>query len=163
MQIVFDSCRWAVVLIVGGVLILMLGSDSPREQALAARREVLLGPVPARPVRVVDGDTMLVVARIWLGHQVQTRVRLAGVDAPEIRGRCLLERRLAEEARARVVALLAGRDVTLRDIRFDKYAGRVVARVVAHDGTDVGAALVAAGLGRPYGGGKRRGWCRAGG
>lgn len=159
----FDVCRWCVILLVAGLGLLMLTADSRQDRALAARKEVLLGPVPARLVQVVDGDTLLVIARIWLGHQVKTRVRLAGVDAPEIRGRCLLERRLAKQARAHAVALLGDGQVTLRDIRFGKYAGRVVARVETLDGVDLGTELVRAGLGRPYGGGRRQGWCRADG
>lgn len=159
----FDICKWCVILLVAGFGMLMLTADSPRDRALAARREVLLGPVPARLIQVIDGDTLLVVARIWLGHQVKTRVRLAGVDAPEIRGRCLLERRMAVAARERAVALLGDGEVTLRDIRFGKYAGRVVARVISSRGADLGAELVLAGLGRPYGGGRRKGWCHAGG
>lgn len=159
----FDICRWCVILLVAGFTLVVLSADSPRDRAQAARKEVLLGPVPARLVEVVDGDTLLVVARIWLGHQVKTRVRLAGVDAPEIRGRCVLERRMAKAARARVVVLLGGGEVTLRDVRFGKYAGRVVARVITSAGADLGAELVREGLGRVYGGGRRKGWCHAGG
>ena len=42
--------------------------------------------VPARVVRVIDGDTVEVLARPWPGQTIQAIVRLAGVDAPELRG-----------------------------------------------------------------------------
>ena len=34
-------------------------------------KDVLAGPVPAEVVRVVDGDTLLVRAEIWLGQTVE--------------------------------------------------------------------------------------------
>lgn len=122
-------------------------------------REFIAGPVAARVLTVIDGDTLLVRARIWLGQEVETRVRLAGVDTPEPRGRCPGERALAGRARDFVSRLLATGAVTLYDVRFGKYGGRVLARVVAADGTDTGTALIAAGLARAYAGGKRQPWC----
>ena len=117
------------------------------------------GPVPARLVRVIDGDTIEVTARIWLGQNLRTRVRLAGIDAPEMKGACLREIALAHRARQALADRLEGGPVSLRDIRYGKYAGRVVARVFGPAGTDVGAMLLARGLARPYGGRARAGWC----
>ncbi len=117
------------------------------------------GPVSARVINVIDGDTILVRARIWIGQEVKTRVRLDGVDAPELRGACAHERGLAIDARNFVVAALAGGSVRLRDIRRGKYGGRVLARVATPEGEDLGALLVAAGLARAYHGGRRGGWC----
>lgn len=128
---------------------------------LAPAREILAGPIRADVVRVHDGDTLVVRARIWLGQVVSTKVRLAGIDAPELRGRCARERRMARAARSFVVRKLAAGNVTLRDIRFGKYAGRVLARVITAEGEDLGRALVAAGLARPYRGGRRGGWCQS--
>ena len=50
--------------------------------------------------------------------------------------------------------------LTLRHIRYGKYAGRVVARASA-EGVNLSDALLAAGLARPYDGGTRAGWCDA--
>ena len=138
-----------------GVIVFV--SATARERLAAA--ELLPGPVPGRVMAMIDADTLAVAARIWLGQEVEVRVRLAGVDAPELRGACPHERALAREARALVVALIDEGDVTLTAVRYGKYAGRVVARVVAHDGTDVAEALIAAGLARAYAGGARLGWC----
>ncbi len=121
-------------------------------------RDTIPGPVPARVVSVTDGDTVLVRARIWLGQDVETRIRLEGVDAPEMRGKCAAERRLAVKARDYVVARVEGRAVDLFHIQYGKYAGRVVARIRDAKG-DLSTAIIAAGLGRVYGGGRRRSWC----
>src|SRR5690606_20089176 len=131
----------------------------------AAARDSLAGPVPAEVLDILDGDTILVRARIWLGQDVETRVRLIGVDTPELRGKCAEERRLAEAARTFLVERLARRQVFLRDVQVDKFGGRVLARVVTPDGAGVGESLIAAGLARPYQGGARQSWCksRAGG
>jgi len=121
-------------------------------------RDVIPGPVPARVVAVADGDTVLVRARIWLGQDVETRIRLEGVDAPELKGKCDVERRLAVKARDFVAARIEGRTVKLFHIQYGKYAGRVVARIRDAEG-DLSDAIIKAGLGRAYAGGKRQSWC----
>jgi len=120
--------------------------------------EVLAGPVPARIVRVVDGDTIEVAARIWLGQELTVRVRLDGVDAPELKGGCARERALAVRART-LLAEAAGSEVRLSAIQHDKYGGRVIARVTAADGRDLGMTLIEAGLAHAYDGGARLPWC----
>ena len=121
-------------------------------------RDVIPGPVSARVVSVTDGDTVLVRARIWLGQNVETRIRLEGVDTPEMKARCASERRLAIRARDFVVARVQGRTVDLFHIQYGKYAGRVVARIRDAKG-DLSSAIIAAGLGRAYDGGRRESWC----
>jgi endonuclease YncB( thermonuclease family) len=120
-----------------------------------------------------EGDeTFRVRARIWLGQDLAIYVRLAGVDAPETRGACARERELAQRAQDFVASRLApGRDpnrdpggdmepsVQLREVRYGKYARRVVARVETEAGLDLSAALLAAGLAQPYDGGRRPVWC----
>lgn len=130
----------------------------------AGAEDVLAGPVPAVVVAVIDGDTLRVRARIWLDQDVTTAVRLAGVDAPEVRGACRRERDLARRARDFVASQVIsgggiGPTVQLRDLRYGKYARRIVAHVETPAGLDLGAALLAAGLARPYDGGRRPVWC----
>ncbi len=43
------------------------------------------GPVAAHVSRVIDGDTFEASAAIWLGQAITVRVRIAGIDAPELR------------------------------------------------------------------------------
>ena len=132
--------------------------------ALAARNgEEVPGPVPARVLKAVDGDTLEVEATIWLGQEVHILVRIRGIDAPELRARCAEEARLAAAARDRLAQLTNAGPVGLLNVRRDKYGGRVSARVTGPDGADLGAAMVAAGLARLYHGGRRQGWCGAAG
>lgn len=123
--------------------------------------ERIAGPVEAEVVRVVDGDTLVARARIWLGQTVETHVRLAGVDAPELRGKCASEKERARAAREALAHLVNGGPVTLSEIESDKFGGRVLARVETADARDVAAALVAGGFVRAYAGGRREGWCGA--
>jgi len=126
-----------------------------------SQRDVLAGPVEARVIRVGDGDTLVVRARIWVGQEIVIRARIAGIDTPELRARCPRERALAERARDFVIAMVGRRPVWLVDIRNGKYAGRVLAGVRTEDGTDIAHALLKAGLARPYHGGRRKRWCEA--
>ena len=123
--------------------------------------ETIPGPIPAEVLRVLDGDTIVVRARIWLGQDIETRVRLEGVDAPELNGKCETERRLARKARDLTASLSDGGKVILSDIQYGKYAGRVVARVHAPGGEDFSGTLLRNGLGRAYDGRRRQSWCEA--
>ncbi len=109
-------------------------------------------------VRVIDGDTFEASASIWLDQEISIRVRIAGIDAPELRARCDAERRGAEAARAYLARRLEGGAVTLSAVRYDKYGGRVDA-VVADSGGDIARAMLRARLARAYDGGRRDGWC----
>lgn len=124
------------------------------------------GPVAARVTEVVDGDTLGVRVTIWLDQEVTAKVRLDGIDTPESRSDCADEKRMAQEARQKLATLVApateGKgDGTIRlyDVEYDKYGGRVRARVTLADGTDLAQAMIKAGHARPYKGGKRQPWC----
>jgi micrococcal nuclease len=143
-------------------IVVIFRQDSPSGALAAERRSaVLSGPVTAHVLRVIDGDTVRVRATIWLGSTVEIDVRLAGIDAPEMRGRCAQEKQLAASARDALLFMLGDGPVALRDVRYGKYAGRVIARIVAPDGRDVSQTMRAQGLARAYDGGKRIRWCDA--
>jgi micrococcal nuclease len=127
-----------------------------------ARAEMLPGPVPAIVDRVVDGDTIAVRARIWLGQEVRVLVRVRGIDAPERRGRCDRERALAARAAAAMASALADGGVTLLRVEADKYGGRVIADVRLDDGGDLAARLLDLRAVRAYRGGVRVSWCDPG-
>jgi endonuclease YncB( thermonuclease family) len=114
---------------------------------ISAAAEIVPGPLPADLIRVIDGDTIEVRAHLWLGLELTTRVRLADIDAPELDGGCPAERELAKAARAFLTGTLSPA-VTLRDVRQDKYGGRVVARVL-DSGRDLGRLLTEARLAIP--------------
>ena len=119
----------------------------------------LEGPVPAIVTRVIDGDTIEVRAQIWLEQEILVKVRLAGVDAPELNATCEESRRTAQLARDLVVQEVEGARVVLVRIRGDKYFGRVIGHVMTPKGEDLSSLLLAAGLATPYSGSRRGAMC----
>lgn len=101
--------------------------------------------------RIVDGDS----ARLSNGLEL----RLLDVDAPEIRGRCPAEIDLAQRAKRFFADAIRDHSyrVEIDDRKHDKY-GRTLAHVII-EGKDLSQMIIAAGLGRPYSGGKRQPWC----
>ena len=83
--------------------------------------DVAPGPITARVVSVYDGDTITVDAEPWPGITVRTVVRLSGVDAPEIRGKCQAEKDLAIRARD-FVREKVGERVQIANVKHGKYA-----------------------------------------
>jgi endonuclease YncB( thermonuclease family) len=125
-----------------------------------------IGSYRATVTRIVDGDTVEARVPIWLGQEIITRVRLRGIDAPEIAGACGAERTQAEAARERLASLIGNGPVTLAEIGPDKYSGRIVARLMTgapEHPVDAGALLVSEGLARRYSGKRREGWCQLAG
>jgi endonuclease YncB( thermonuclease family) len=99
---------------------------------------------------VVDGDTF------WIDGQ---KVRIAGIDAPETHpSRCEDEARLGNRATEQLHALLNSGAVTMTGIDRDRDRYGRLLRNVAVNGADVGEAMIAAGVAREYGRG-RRSWC----
>ena len=119
----------------------------------------LRGGHAADVLRVLDGDTFEARVNIWPGMQITTRVRLRGIDAPEMSARCVDERIKAEAARDALVRILNEGSVGISRIGQDKYGGRVDADVSTARTADVSAALAERGLVRRYAGGKRESWC----
>ncbi|MPZ57179.1 MAG: nuclease [Rhizobiales bacterium] len=114
---------------------------------------------PADVIRVLDGDTFDARVRVWPGLEITTKVRLRGIDAPELRARCTEERIKAEAARDALAALLAQGRVGISQVSLDKYGGRIVAEASARNVANLSEALLAGGHVRRYGGGRREGWC----
>lgn len=90
------------------------------------------------------------------GDTTRAKFRIANIDAPEIEGKCAYERQLATKARDFTRAWLDKGHVVIRTEGLDRY-GRVLARM-ERGGEDLGEALIARGLARPWEG-KRRPWC----
>lgn len=117
------------------------------------------GSAPVRRiVRAHDGDSFRADVEGWPAIVgVGIPVRIAGIDTPEVRDRRPEVRATALAARAFTAARLARASrVELHHIRRGKYF-RLVAQVLV-DGEDLGAALLAAGLAKPYAGGTRPVW-----
>lgn len=176
----FLICLISSLLIRSSTVLIVALSFTVAVTTMAGAGEVMQGPVVARLIRVIDGDSIEVEAKVWIGQRLRIQVRLEGIDAPELRGSCAAEQALAREAQAEVLRLLEGRDgeepeLLLYDIRNGKYAGRVLAQVrlaeepdgeresVPDGGKgldgDLGQHLLSRGLARPYAGGRKIAWC----
>jgi len=101
-------------------------------------------PLPPAPriTCVVDGDT------VWINRE---KIRLLDIDAPEMRGECALERRLARASRDRLIELMRTRRFTIQRNGHDRF-GRTLARL-----GDLGEVLLREGLAHRWP--DRQGWC----
>ena len=121
--------------------------------------ETLINLYLAYLITVTDGDTFKARVPVWQGVEIVTSVRVNGIDAPELRGKCDFEKVKAEEATAALTYFLqTGKNVTLQNVKDDKYSGRVVADVMV-DGKNLATEMIQTGLVRNYSGGTRLGWC----
>lgn len=96
---------------------------------------------------IVDGDTF------WIEGE---KVRLQGIDAPEVNGACAYERQLAQKATRRLSEILSDERFALTRSGKDQY-DRTLARVETSRG-EAGDILVREGLARPWQGRKEQ-WC----
>ena len=132
---------------------------APAAASIAKATTGLRGGHPAEVLRVIDGDTFEARVRIWPGMDVTTRVRLRGLDAPELHARCESERAQALAARDALKRILGQGEVGVTQVGQDKYGGRVDAAVSTGNTPDVSEAMLAGGFARAYHGGRRRSWC----
>jgi len=114
---------------------------------------------PVDVIRTIDGDTFEARVHLEPGLDPTTRIRLRGIDAPELKASCPQELAMAEAATGALRAMLSEGDVRIFNIGPDKYSGRVVADVVTRRTGNVSTAMLAAGHARSYSGGHRNGWC----
>lgn len=114
-------------------------------------------------LRTIDGDTFEARVDLWPGLTTVTRVRLRGIDAPELNGACAEEYRLAAAAADALRRMLDEGGVIIFNVGPDKYAGRVVADTATRRTASVSEALLAGGFARSYHGGRRGQWCASAG
>ena len=136
-------------------------ATAPDRPSPAESRAAFRVAHPAQLLRVLDGDTFETRVHVWPGIDITTKVRLRGIDAPELRARCPDERVKAEAARDALAAMLNEGDLMVLRVGLDKYGGRVLADAATRSVPDISTAMLATGLARPYGGGKRQTWCDA--
>jgi len=116
------------------------------------------GPYNADYIFNYDGDSITLAIEIWPDLIQVKRVRLAGVDTPEIKSKCETEKILAADAKNYVADTLSSAESILVTVSgFGKY-GRPIS-VITADGVDLSSSLIDMGLGREYDGGKREAWC----
>jgi endonuclease YncB( thermonuclease family) len=105
---------------------------------ISACAAIAAEPITGKVVSVHDGDTV----RVLDAANVQHKVRLQGIDAPE-RGQPF-----GTVSRDRLAAMVMGKPVTVHDEGRDKY-GRTLGRIEI-EGRDVNRTLVAEGLAWHY-------------
>ena len=91
---------------------------------------------PVDVIRTIDGDTFEARVHLSPGLDLTTRVRLRGIDAPELKASCPQELQMAEAATDALRALLGEGEVTISNIGPDKYNGRVDADVATEQQPD---------------------------
>ena len=93
-------------------------------------------PVTAgRVIKVYDGDTITIASRVpGLKDSAYYKfsVRMNGYDSPEMKTKNDEEREVAKLAQAVLADKILNRDVTLRDVRLEKY-GRLLCEVYLGD------------------------------
>jgi endonuclease YncB( thermonuclease family) len=108
---------------------------------------------------VYDGDSFKVNIKAWpaiIGKEVIIRVK--GVDAPEIHGKCEKEILMARLARQHTANLIEKSfRVELRNLQRDRYF-RILADVYI-DRVSLGNSLLTNELAVPYSGGPLHNWC----
>ena len=121
---------------------------------------VMKNPISARATQVIDGDSIVISAHIWLNIYTKTVVRLEGVDAPELEGKCPAEIEKAQEALRFVKRWIEGSgELNIHNAQQDRFGGRVVGRIVNERNEDLGQLLLANMLARPYDGRSLDSWC----
>lgn len=126
--------RSFVVFLFGVVVFLLFSVPS-----CAAPREV-----EGEVTRVADGDTLTLVTR----EGTKLKVRLYGIDAPEIRHEEMPGQPYAEESKTALEALTLGKRVTVEIVDVDTH-GRVVG-IVRRDGLDINRDMVRSGFAWAY-------------
>ena len=117
---------------------------------------------PAKILRVVDGDTV-VIAAPWVPDPLKKEisVRVLGVDTPEktYRAQCDSEAQRGEAATEftkHAVETSKTQEVIFHD--WDKYGGRILGDIIL-DGQSLASMLVTNNLARDYHGEKKASWC----
>lgn len=142
------------------LFLLLAAAETSGAAAGRGVRDRIAGPIAIEVVKVHDGDSFIAIAHMWPRQYIETRVRVAGIDAPEMRGRCDKEKKLARDAKALAEKFLnSGGPITISNVSLDKYGGRVDADVHNARGESLAKALIRAKLARAYDGGTKLGWC----
>jgi len=123
-------------------------------------------------VRVLDGDTVEARILVFPEVEVHTKIRINGVDAPELHPRIptyldkqkrealkQCEKSAAQKAKLFVEnTLSSAKSIQVAEVSFGKYAGRYLATILV-DENSLTNLLLQSGNGREYHGGRRTPWC----
>lgn len=120
-----------------------------------------LGPYKAAYVENYDGDTMTMQVATWHNQVTLAKLRLYGVDTPEIKGGCAESKLLAKSAKKFTEnALKSAKNIKVLVVAVDSF-GRYVSRIVIDDNQELSTMLLDAGLAKPYTNLKKKPvWCK---
>jgi len=108
---------------------------------------------------IYDGDTFRANLKGYpdiIGKRIP--VRINGIDAPEIKGKCYKEKALAREAKMLAVEKLRNsKSIILKNVKRGKYF-RIIADVYV-DGESLADILLERNLAKEYNGSKKIDWC----
>ena len=107
-----------------------------------------------------DGDTCYGILENVPEKLKFVRIRIRGIDTPEIKGKCDNEKALAIEAKNFINKLISeSHSIKLRNLEWGKYGGRIVADLYI-DNTDYLVYLKGKSFYTLYSGGKKtKNWC----
>ena len=106
-------------------------------------------------INVYDGDTITVAVKIEQRYY-KYKVRLAGIDTPELRTNNENEKRKAIAARDYLKMLILHKKVCVRNVFYEKY-GRLCGTIYIKN-KDINRSMVEAGHAVEYDGGKKPTW-----
>ena len=102
----------------------------------------------SKVVKVYDGDTIHIIAPLFDGVISRFRVRLNGIDTPELRTKNEWEKKAGYIVKDMLVEKIGDKIIELRDVSYDKY-GRILANVFLN-GENINEWLINTGWAFPY-------------
>lgn len=109
--------------------------------------------------RVIDGDTFESNIKPF-PNLSPLKIRILGIDTPELRGKCEKEKQLAKEAKSFVSLLVKDKPVKFDVVKYDKFGGRVTGNAYVEN-ESIANILISKGMAFPYSGtGPKRDWCK---
>jgi len=110
----------------------------------------------AKVIKVYDADTMTLMIDVGFNIFIKERVRLRGIDTPELRTKDKKEKEHGYKARDFVRGLILEKDVKVRTYKKGKF-GRYLAEVIVN-GRKLNTILIDKKYAKPYWGEKKTKW-----
>jgi len=108
--------------------------------------------------RIVDGDTIDVILDLGFDLKMESRIRFAGINAPESRTKDPVEKEQGLAAKRYVedwISALEGRIIIQTSLDDRGKYGRILGRILSDDGDCLNDEMVSLGHATPYHGSKR--------
>lgn len=115
-------------------------------QGTKKRHQILMYEYNAEIIDVYDGDTMTFLVDLGFSITVKEKLRLAGINTPEVRGP---EKENGYKVRDYVKKLILGKKVKIRVYKKGKF-GRYIAEVILPDGKNLTKHLIEKNMGKEF-------------